>query len=152
MPKPWVFSFSWVLSFLVLDFFFKMSKKGWHRLSLLHDWSVIMRNAQYYVNVIQLTDQPPVFSLRQKMVSSTIIQDGVYKEEKIKQKLRPVVLTLCSWTLLLQHDQRQWTIVIIGGTTANKLQNWFNIWLENMVKCKYFALGYARTIIFNSFK
>ena len=46
-----------------------------------------MRNAQYYVNVIQLTDQPPVFSLRQKMVSSTIIQDGVYKEEKIKHKL-----------------------------------------------------------------
>ena len=55
-----------------------------HRLSLLHDWSFIMRNAQYYIIVIQLTDQPPVFSLRQKMVSRTIIQDGVYKEEKIK--------------------------------------------------------------------
>ena len=56
-----------------------------------------MRNAQYYVNVIQLTDQPPVFSLRQKMVSSTIIQDGVYKEEKIKQK----VAACGTYTLLL---------------------------------------------------
>ena len=50
-------------------------------------YSFIIRHCNAQFNVIQSTDQTPVFSLRQKMVSSTIIQDGVFKEEKIKHKL-----------------------------------------------------------------